>query len=39
MGTHGRKGIDKILFGSVAEKVIKTATVPVLSMRPEIGTE
>ena len=37
LGTHGRKGIDKILFGSVAEKVIKTATVPVLSMRPEIG--
>lgn len=35
LGTHGRKGIDKILFGSVAEKVIKTATVPVLSMRPE----
>jgi len=35
LGTHGRKGIDKILFGSVAEKVIKTAEVPVLSMRPE----
>lgn len=35
LGTHGRKGIDKILFGSVAEKVIKTADVPVLSMRPE----
>lgn len=35
LGTHGRKGIDKILFGSVAEKVIKTATIPVLSMRPE----
>jgi len=35
LGTHGRKGIDKILFGSVAEKVIKTAGVPVLSMRPE----
>jgi nucleotide-binding universal stress UspA family protein len=35
LGTHGRKGIDKILFGSVAEKVIKTAAVPVLSMRPE----
>ncbi|WP_300161777.1 universal stress protein [Solidesulfovibrio sp.] len=35
LGTHGRKGIDKILFGSVAEKVIKTAKAPVLSMRPE----
>jgi len=38
LGTHGRKGIDKILFGSVAEKVIKTAQVPVLSMRPESKT-
>ncbi len=35
LGTHGRKGIDKILFGSVAEKVIKSAKVPVLSMRPD----
>ena len=25
MGTHGRKGIDCILFGSVAEKVVKNA--------------
>jgi nucleotide-binding universal stress UspA family protein len=39
LGTHGRKGIDKILFGSVAEKVIKTAKVPVLSMRPEAKDE
>lgn len=39
LGTHGRKGIDKILFGSVAEKVIKTAKVPVLSMRPETKAE
>jgi len=39
LGTHGRKGIDKILFGSVAEKVIKTAKVPVLSMRPEDKTD
>ena len=35
LGTHGRKGIDKILFGSVAEKVIKSAKAPVLSMRPD----
>lgn len=34
MGTHGRKGIDRILFGSVAEKVVKTANVPVLTLRP-----
>jgi len=35
MGTHGRKGIDRILFGSVAEKVVKSSSVPVLTVRPE----
>ncbi|MDD3313698.1 universal stress protein [Pseudodesulfovibrio sp.] len=34
MGTHGRKGIDRILFGSVAEKVVKSSKVPVLTIRP-----
>jgi len=34
MGTHGRKGIDKIVFGSVAEKVIKTSEIPVFTVRP-----
>ena len=34
MGTHGRKGIDRILFGSVAEKVVMNSTVPVLTIRP-----
>lgn len=34
MGTHGRKGIDRILFGSVAEKVVKNADMPVLTVRP-----
>ncbi|MFV0350534.1 MAG: universal stress protein [Halodesulfovibrio sp.] len=34
MGTHGRKGIDRILFGSVAEKVVKGANIPVLTVRP-----
>jgi nucleotide-binding universal stress UspA family protein len=34
MGTHGRKGIDRVLFGSVAEKVVKTSTVPVLTVHP-----
>lgn len=36
MGTHGRKGIDRILFGSVAEKIVKTAKVPVLTLRPTL---
>ena len=37
MGTHGRAGLDRILFGSVAEKVVKTSSIPVLTVRP--GTE
>ncbi|WP_029895989.1 universal stress protein [Desulfohalovibrio reitneri] len=35
MGTHGRQGIDRILFGSVAEKVVKSAGCPVLTVRPD----
>lgn len=34
MGTHGRKGLDRVLFGSVAERVIKTSPVPVLVANP-----
>ena len=34
MGTHGRKGLDKIIFGSVAERVVKTAPVPVMVVNP-----
>ncbi len=36
MGTHGRTGIDRIIFGSVAEKVVKTSPVPVLTIRPQV---
>lgn len=34
MGTHGRKGVDRILFGSVAEKVLRRAPCPVVAIRP-----
>jgi nucleotide-binding universal stress UspA family protein len=34
MGTHGRKGLDKVIFGSVAEKVSKAASVPVMLVNP-----
>jgi nucleotide-binding universal stress UspA family protein len=34
MATHGARGIDKILLGSVAERIIKRATKPVLVFRP-----
>lgn len=37
MGTHGRKGLDRVIFGSVAERVIKTSPVPVLVMNPFRG--
>lgn len=33
MGTHGRTGIDRVLFGSTAEKVVKKAPCPVLTVR------
>jgi nucleotide-binding universal stress UspA family protein len=35
MGTHGRKGFDLLLFGSVAEKVVRLSSVPVLTVRPK----
>jgi nucleotide-binding universal stress UspA family protein len=34
MGTHGRKGLDRVIFGSVAERVIKNSSVPVLVINP-----
>jgi len=33
IASHGHSGIEKILFGSTAEKVIKKAPCPVLSLR------
>jgi len=33
MGTHGRGGIDRLLLGSVAERVVRSAEVPVLTVR------
>lgn len=33
MGTHGRKGLDRYLLGSVTEKVVRLSTVPVLTVR------
>lgn len=34
-GTHGRQGIDRILVGSTAEKVVRKAPCSVLVVRPE----
>jgi nucleotide-binding universal stress UspA family protein len=33
MATHGRTGLGRLLFGSVAEAVLRHATIPVLLMR------
>lgn len=30
MGTHGRTGVERVLIGSVAEKVVRMSPVPVL---------
>ena len=34
LGTHGRKGLEHTIFGSVAEKVVKKSPVPVLTVNP-----
>jgi len=34
MGTHGYKGLERIMFGSVADKVVKTAGCPVMTINP-----
>jgi nucleotide-binding universal stress UspA family protein len=34
MGTHGRGGLEHILIGSVAEKVVRKAPCPVLTIHP-----
>jgi nucleotide-binding universal stress UspA family protein len=36
IGTHGRGGLTHALLGSVAEKVVRKAPCPVLTVRPEM---
>ena len=33
MGTHGRSGVDRLLLGSVAGRVVRSAPVPVMTVR------
>jgi universal stress protein A len=35
IGTHGRRGVSRMLLGSVAEKVVRSAHVPVLTIPGE----
>ena len=34
MATHGRTGLSHILMGSVAERVVRSCSVPVLTVKP-----
>jgi nucleotide-binding universal stress UspA family protein len=34
MATHGRTGLAHVLLGSVAEKVVQHADIPVLTIKP-----
>jgi nucleotide-binding universal stress UspA family protein len=36
MGTHGRSGIERYLLGSVAEKTVRTSSVPVMTVREPV---
>lgn len=36
LGTHGRTGAIKLLFGSVAEEIFRRASVPVLTIGPSV---
>ena len=35
IGTHGRTGLSHLLLGSVAEKLVRLATCPVLTVHPQ----
>ncbi|MFH1570601.1 MAG: universal stress protein, partial [Gemmatimonadota bacterium] len=37
MGTHGRTGLNRLLLGSVAERVVRESAVPVLTVRHDAG--
>jgi nucleotide-binding universal stress UspA family protein len=37
MQTHGRHGVARLLLGSVADKVLRSSTIPLLVQRPAIG--
>jgi nucleotide-binding universal stress UspA family protein len=39
VGTHGRTGFDRYVLGSVAEQLVRTAPVPVLTVREPLQEE
>ena len=36
MGTHGRRGVQRAILGSVAEKIVRLSPVPVLTVRSKV---
>lgn len=38
IATHGRSGISRLVFGSVADRLIRSSTVPIVLIRPR-GSE
>jgi nucleotide-binding universal stress UspA family protein len=39
LGTHGRAGLDHLLFGSTAERVVRRSRCPVMTIRPPLSEE
>lgn len=39
MGTHGRTGVARALYGSIAADVVRTADVPVVTLRAQWSSE
>jgi nucleotide-binding universal stress UspA family protein len=39
LGTHGRAGISKLMIGSVAERIFRQSTCPVLTVGPNVSGE
>lgn len=37
MGSHGKRGVEKVLLGSVAESVLRRAACPVVTVRQPVG--
>lgn len=35
LGTHGRRGISRMVMGSVAEKIVRQSSIPVLTVGPK----
>jgi nucleotide-binding universal stress UspA family protein len=38
-GTHGKHGLQKLLSGSIAEEILRLASLPVLAIGPEVAVE